>query len=592
MRFSSSHSRIAALVFASAIGMAAPALAETAEPEPIEAGRSLAGNYLAARIATTDRDTAAAVEFYRKAIALDPDNTNLKLQGFLNFVANGDFAEGVELGQEISKAGEAPEIVRLILSVDAVRKKSWGQADRFLDNEWRSPVDRLIAGLSKGWIEFGRGNTEKALEQVDGLSGPGWFNFFVEYHGGLIAMADGDIPAAVGRLEKATANPAGRQFARRTHKRSTAALAQVHARNNNENAARAILSAALRDYPQDPLYTSMLQALTDGQPLWSDIKSAQRGAGEVFLNLGMAVDREGGEQFALIYLQLARVLSGENDDIALKLAELLDKQGRLREANALFSAIEPSSYNYRIARLEYALNLDELEQEEEARKELDALVESGPDDLVTHLSYGAVMARHEKYDEAIEIYKTFIDNLDQAERVHWNLFYRLGIAYERTKQWPLAEAAFKRALELEPDQPSVLNYLGYSWIDMNMNLQEGLDMIRKAVSLRPNDGYMVDSLGWAYYRLGRIPEAVKELERAVELRPGDPTINDHLGDAYWLAKRKLEATFQWQHALAQDPPDGTDVRIREKLKVGLDKVLEREKAEKLAEEQEKKEKDG
>ncbi|EFL88833.1 TPR repeat-containing protein [Ahrensia sp. R2A130] len=580
-----SRAGFASLALVAGLGFAGPAAAETAPVDEIKAGRSLAGNYLAARIATTDRDTAAAVEFYRKAIALDPDNTDLKLQGFMNFIANGDFAEGVELGDEIVKAGDAPEIVRLILSVEALRKKSWKQAERLLESEWRSPVDRLIAGLVDGWVEFGRGNAEKALEAVDELSGPGWFNFFVEYHGGLIALAAGDVPAAVGRLEKATANPAGRQFARRSHMRSVAALAQAHFRNKNKDAATAILTSALQDNPQDPLYESMLQAAKDGRTPGFELNTAQRGGAEVFLNLGMAVDREGGEQFALIYVQLARVLSAQNDDIALKLAELLDKQSRLKEANALFSKIDPNSHNYRIARLEYALNLDELDQKDVARKELDALLESGPDDLVAHLSYGAVMARHEKYDESIKIYNRYIAQLEQPQRVHWNLFYRLGIAYERTKQWSLAEAAFKRALELEPDQPSVLNYLGYSWIDMDINLQEGLDMIRKAVSLRPNDGYMVDSLGWAFYRLGRIPEAVKELERAVELRPGDPTINDHLGDAYWLANRKLEATFQWQHALALDPPDGTEVRIADKLKNGLDAVLEKEKAAKLAEEQ-------
>lgn len=275
---------------------------------------------------------------------------------------------------------------------------------------------------------------------------------------------------------------------------------------------------------------------------------------------------------------MARVLAPKDAAVTAKLAEQFDKQNQLVRANSLFEEIDEASPLHRVARLEIALNLDELERVDEARAEMDKLIAAHPDDLVTHLSYGAVLARHEKYDDAIEIYKKIIARVDKPERYHWNLFYRLGIAYERTKRWPMAEKTFKHALELYPDQPNVLNYLGYSWVDQNVNLQEGLDMIRKAVELRPSDGYIVDSLGWAYYRLGRFEEAVVELERAVELRPGDPTINDHLGDAYWQAKRRLEATFQWQHALALDPPKADVSRIEDKLENGLDVVLERETA--------------
>ena len=128
------------------------------------------------------------------------------------------------------------------------------------------------------------------------------------------------------------------------------------------------------------------------------------------------------------------------------------------------------------------------------------------------------------------------------------MFYFRGICYERSKQWPQAEADLKKALQLYPDQPLVLNYLGYSWIDQGVNLDEGMNMIRRAVEQRPDDGYIVNSLGWANFRIGNYDEAVKELERAVELKPDDPTINDHLGDAYWRVGRVLEARFQWSHA--------------------------------------------
>jgi len=168
--------------------------------------------------------------------------------------------------------------------------------------------------------------------------------------------------------------------------------------------------------------------------------------------------------------------------------------------------------------------------------------------------------------------------IGQPERRHWFLFYVRGIAYERSGRWEEAERDFRKALELEPDQPNVLNYLGYSLVEKGIKLDEALEMIRKAVEKRPNDGYITDSLGWALYRLGRYEEAVEPMERAVELTPLDPVINDHLGDVYWMVGRKREARFQWKRALSFGPDEKDAARIRRKLEVGLDKVLEEERA--------------
>ncbi len=559
-----------AAVVLSGILMASPfAFTSGASAETVNPSNSLAGNYLAARIAANDKDTQSAVNFYRKAMALDPENNDLKLKAFLVFVANGDFVEGVKLGNALMKAGKAPEIVNLILAVDAMRGKDWPSADKFLTRDWRSSLDRLMSGLVISWVKFGQEDVAGALKIIDGLEGPAWFDLFTQYHGGLIALAGGQTDEAVRRLEAAFANRAGGQSAVKTFTRVAAALAQAHWKAGSKDKAADILKQAIDISPQNPVFERLDADVKSDKGILPEITSAERGAAEVFMNIGTTIDREGGEQFARIYLQLANTLAPKKDVVTVELADLLDRQGLLLRTNALYQSIDEKSPYYRIAQLEVALNLDELEKLKEAREGLDKLLESGPDDLVAHLSYGAVLARHEKFDEAIGIYQRIIKRIPKPERFHWTLFYRLGIAYERTKQWPKAEAAFRKSLTLFPNQPSVLNYLGYSWVDMNVNLKEGLDMIRKAVDLRPNDGYMVDSLGWAYYRLERFEEAVVELERAVELRPADPTINDHLGDAYWRAGRRLEATFQWRHALALDPPKGDIGKIEDKLANGM-----------------------
>lgn len=186
-----------------------------------------------------------------------------------------------------------------------------------------------------------------------------------------------------------------------------------------------------------------------------------------------------------------------------------------------------------------------------------------------YLALGGVYASKEDYRSAADLYERAVSRIDKPTREHWNIFYQRGIAYERLKEWPKAEPNFRKALELFPDQPQVLNYLGYSWVDMSMNLEEGLEMIRRAVELRPSDGYIVDSLGWAYFRLNRFEEAVTELERAVSLKPDDPILNDHLGDAYWRVGRRLEATFQWSHARDMKPEPDVLAKVVEKLSRGF-----------------------
>ena len=546
------------------VATGAPAFAKG---EPELDPRSLAGSYLAARVAVTDRDTQSAVRLYERALQLDTENLRLKQDAFLTYITNGDIDAAVELGRTLPLDDEAPGILRLTLAVEALRARDLASAERALDREWEAPLDRLLAGMLRAWAQLGLGDANKALATLDELDGPTWYDLFVDYHGGLIALAAGRNEEAEARLEKAASGGA-RQGAPRTFPAIVRALAVARAAKGDFDAARETVEEQNAEQPS-VLYERMLEALVKKTVPTFDIRDAQRGAAEAMLNVGSAINRQGGLQFAALYFQLAKALAPNSDRVTLTLAEYYDRAEALERANEQFAAIPEASPFSRIARLERALNLDELDKLDEARTAMDALLAERPGDLVTTLSYGAVLARHDKFAEAAKVYEAAIALLDEPQPYHWNLFYRVGIAYERTKRWEMAEKAFRRALELYPNEPRVLNYLGYSWVDMDRNLEEGLKMIETAVSLRPRDGYMVDSLGWAFYRLGRFEDAVRELERAVELRPADPTINDHLGDALWRADRKLEAVYQWNHALTLDPePDQVQI-IRDKVRNGL-----------------------
>ncbi len=182
---------------------------------------------------------------------------------------------------------------------------------------------------------------------------------------------------------------------------------------------------------------------------------------------------------------------------------------------------------------------------------------------------GNILRSRKLYAEAIDVYDQAIAMIKKPDRRHWVYYYARGTSYERLKNWPPAEKDLKKALDLFPDQPLVLNYLGYSWIDQGLNLEQGMRLIERAVAVKPDDGYIVDSLGWAHYKRGNFEEAVRYLERAVELRPDDPVLNDHLGDALWRVGREREARFQWDQSLSLQPEPEDAIKTRLKLEQGL-----------------------
>ena len=191
----------------------------------------------------------------------------------------------------------------------------------------------------------------------------------------------------------------------------------------------------------------------------------------------------------------------------------------------------------------------------------------------THDKLGDVLRANDQYDAAISAYGAALDLLSDTHNSRWFILYKRAISYHLTDQWPPAEADFRAALVLNPDQPQVLNYLGYSLVERNEKMEEALGMIEVAAKGAPNNGAIIDSLGWVLFQMGRYEESVGYMETAASLEAVDPIVNDHLGDVYWAVGRTIEATFQWNRALSFDPDEDLANRIRRKLEVGLDAVL-------------------
>ncbi|MDP7101410.1 MAG: tetratricopeptide repeat protein, partial [Rhodospirillales bacterium] len=305
-------------------------------------------------------------------------------------------------------------------------------------------------------------------------------------------------------------------------------------------------------------------------------RSAQDGIGEALFSLGFAIQSQNPRQ-TVVFTQLAVYLRPSFTIAKLLLAESLDGKDRLEDAIKVYLSVAKDPAYAWTARLRIASNLDRLDDTEDAIGELKAMSKENPTRIDALVNMGNILQRHKRYAESNKAYEQAKSRIPKFKTQHWSIFYSNGISYERIKKWPQAEKEFLKALELRPNHPSVLNYLGYSWVEQGLHLGRAQKMIRSAVKQRPRDGYIIDSLGWVLYRLGDMKGAVKQLERAIELRPEDPTINDHLGDIYWAVGRKNEAAFQWNRALTLEPEKDIIPKIELKLKEGLPKDANKRK---------------
>jgi tetratricopeptide (TPR) repeat protein len=540
------------------------AQANTAATPPTQqelARVSPAGNYLAARHASTERDAASSSAYYRAALRADPKNPVLLERAFLSLLVDGEIDESVKLADRIVQIDKSQRVARLVLGVKALKQKQYPAARQHISQSVRGPIADLTATLINAWTMQGT-DTKGAIESIDRLTGPEWYAVFKDLHAGLILDVAGNKKEAGKRLE-------------RVYKLDANALRAVEAygrwasRNLGKEDALKVYEAFDKVLPNHPLITEAMDEIKDGDKLGPLVDSPQAGAAEVLFGLGTSLGRQGGEDLALAYLQLAIYLAPRHPLALMSLADLYEQLKKPALALKVYQRVPSDSALRRNADIQMATNLDALERTDEAKKTLEKLISERPKDLEAIVALGNILRVRKEFAECADAYSKGIDTLKNAQKPNWMLFYFRGICYERSKQWPSAEVDFKRALDLSPEQAHVLNYLGYSWIDQGVNLDDGMKMIRRAVEQRPDDGYIVDSLGWAYYRIHNYEEAVKHLERAVELKPEDPTINDHLGDAYWKVGRTLEATFQWAHARDLKPEPDDLKRIAEKLRTGL-----------------------
>ena len=531
--------------------------------------QGLSGAYLAGRHAAVNAEVDKAGEYFTRALARDPKNPVLLEQALIHQIAAGEVTAGLQIAERMAAYDPDHRLANLALSAQAFGERNYQAAAERIELAPEA-FHPLVAALLRAWARHGLGESD--TEAFAGLDDRAIFRIFGGYHQGLMRAADGDLDGAAEAFEKALEDlsaPTGRM---------ALAYGAVLRRQGQSEKAQKLYEDAIGVSVGDAALEAALEDVIAGKDAELYVETPVEGAAEALYGLASALSRDGDERLSLFYTQLALYLSPDFDDAALLTAEIFEQREQFRLAISAYETIASDSPVSRAAEIGRAEALHELGEDDRAVEALKALTRREPSAIDAQLALGDLMRRLQRFEEGAVAYDAAIKLMSAKGRENWVLYYERGICYERSDQWEKAEADFFRALELRPDQPLVLNYLGYSWLDKGLKYEEALPLIKKAVEQRPEDGYIVDSLGWAYYLLGDFEAAVTELERAVELRPVDPVINDHLGDALWRVGRKIEAEFQWKRAMSFEPEDKDLVRIKRKLKVGLDKVLEEEQA--------------
>jgi len=551
------------LVLALALTLAAPPL-RAAEADPD------AGAYLAARSAVMAGDYRDAVGWFTRALIADPTNPALLDGALVGQISLGEFDAAYALADQVKRLGQRSQSSAVALTAHEI---ATGQFEGYLTalKEGRS-VNPAVDALTAAWAELGAGRMSEALAGFDKIAATDGLQPFGLYHKALALASVGDFEGADEILS------GGLQVMRQ----GQIAHAQILSQLERNDEAIALLEKTFGT-DQDPMIDGLIARLKAGETLPFDVaRNATDGVAEVYFTVATAMNGEATDATTLIYSRVASYLRPDHLDAILLTGALLQQQEQFAVAMEAYGAVPQDHPSYYAAVIGRAESMAAMGQTDEAIALLTELSKTHGDLMIVHLSLGDMLRREERFAEAAAAYDRAIDVLGTPDQRHWVLFYSRGIANEREKQYEKSDADFRRALELNPDQPQVLNYLGYSMVERNINLDEALGMIQRAVALQPDSGYIIDSLAWALFMMGRYEEALEPMEKASVLEPVDPIVTDHLGDVYWAVGRKREAEFQWHRALSFDPEEDQAIRIRRKLEVGLDAVLAEEGATPLA----------
>jgi tetratricopeptide (TPR) repeat protein len=526
---------------------------------------SQAGTYLAANFAAAQGDVKSASAFYANSLKDDPDNEDLLERTFLFAAESGEIDRAIALTDRVIATDPDNRPAHLVRQVGALMKKDYAAVTMDLAKPAPGPFAALSNRVIAAWALAGARDFDGALDTIDGLS----MQRGVE---GLRLMHRALILDYAGRNEEAENAYRLALGGMGAGPRAADAYGRFLMRKGRTDDAKRLYERVLSENAGNPVAQNALRDIASKRPVGPAVTSPAEGVAEALFAIAASLTDQRSADVAILYLNLTLYLRPDFDLARVLLASRYESMERYELANGLYNGIRPSSPYYGMTQMQSAINDGRVGHPETGIQKLRRLAASQPKETDIWIALGDLLRSSDQYADAAVAYDKAIQTTPEGDRRLVGLLYARGVARERSNRWDDAENDFRAALKINPDRADVLNYLGYSWVDKGLHLDEAVTMLEKARALRPLDGFIADSVGWAYYKLGRFPEAARTLEEAVQLAPAAPDINDHLGDAYWRVGRKIDARFQWQHALQLDPESKEKAAIERKLQFGLQAV--------------------
>ena len=525
------------------------------------------GTYLAARVAHLRQDLNTAADYYVKSIKLGADNPEIISRAYVLLTSEGRISEAAEYAKKAREQGDKGNFIHFVVMTDELNKGNYDKALESLENIKDKAYQESILPLFESWIYAGSGKPEEALAAMDKLKKDKSLVSLYYMHSGMLNDYLGNKEEAAKAFDTVVNNEN-----LELSYRSLQIISNFYIRSGRKNEAAELVKKYYDKNFQARMLFELYQNIqnADLKATAKMIDTPQKGEAEALFNIG-TIFRGYQSDISQIFTALALYLNPQHDVALISMADLLENSQRYDEAIAKYNQISPQSPVYFMAQLKVASIYMVKKDNQKALKKLENLLEQYPDDYQILFNLGEVNRVMNQQKVAIKYYNKALKVAPKAVKKDWTVYYALGMAYERNGQWKKAEEVLQKALKVSNRHPFVLNYLGYSWLQHNENSNEALYMIFEAYRQNPEDGHIMDSLGWALYRMGKYEDAIKVLERAAEYLPGNAIVCDHLGDAYWLVGRKDEARFQWQHALTlkEDAEELNKEVIRQKITRGI-----------------------
>lgn len=525
---------------------------------------SVTGNYLAGRYAANNGDFENAEKYLSRTLKQDPSNMEIAGYAYRMHLINGDMEQAADMARMLYAAGDMESNPEIMVLLSHVKAGEYDKAQRVAAGFPRSGFNLVVLPLVDAWLQFARGGLTEPVMQDESLERIVEFAPFIYYQTALVNDLAGFEEEAIAQYNEALTLSKAMPY------RVVEMLGNLYARRGEWDKAKALYARFREQNPDSVLVTPDVDALAKaGKAPARLVNNPREGMSEIFFSTASILNGEELNEEALIYVQEVLYLQPDFAAAQLMRGNIYEDLGRHREALEQYDAIAKDSPYYYKGQLRKAYTLNALERNGDALALLGRLAKQMPASYQVKLTQGDILMRTKEFGKASEAYTAALERIGTAKAGHWPIYYARGISYERTDEWNKAESDFLKALEIEPGQPDVMNYLGYSWLTKQMRMKEARDLIEQAVKARPDDAHIIDSMGWALYAMGDYEGAVEYLERAIELMPTDPTVNDHLGDAYWRMGRKVEARYQWKRALLFKPEPQQVESINTKLADGL-----------------------